>query len=155
MKIEAYQSDRTALLPLFRLADDSAAQIRDYLNQGVVLVARDAAAMLGHIQIIETDVAGSFEIKSLAVGEQCQGQGIGTRLIEAAIALVRAQHGHRVIVATATADIDNLRFYQRRGFRMSHIARDIFVPANGYPDDLCIDGIPLRDQIFLDLDLNG
>ena len=36
-------------------------------------------------------------------------------------------------VATATADIGNLRFYQRLGFRMREIERDAFTAASGYP----------------------
>ena len=39
----------------------------------------------------------------------------------------------RVLVATAAADIGNLRFYQRQGFRMRSVERDAFTPATGYP----------------------
>jgi len=58
-----------------------------------------------------------------------------------------------VIVATAAADIGNLRFYQRQGFRMSRIVRDAFTRSNGYQEGATIDGIPLRDQVFLELEL--
>ena len=56
----------------------------------------------------------------------------------------------RVLVATAAADIGNLRFYQRQGFRMRAIERDAFTPATGYPSGLLIDGIELRDRVWLD-----
>lgn len=46
------------------------------------------------------------------------------------------------------ADIGNLRFYQRRGFRMDHIVHDAFGSATGYSDDAMVDGIPRRDQLF-------
>jgi hypothetical protein len=58
-----------------------------------------------------------------------------------------------VLVATASADTGNLRFYQRLGFRMLRIQRDAFTTAHGYPDGLTIDGIPLRDRVWLTLDL--
>ena len=57
-------------------------------------------------------------------------------------------------MATATADIGNLRFYQRLGFRMRAIERDAFTPATGYPSDLEADGIPVRDRVWLDMRLN-
>jgi hypothetical protein len=55
-----------------------------------------------------------------------------------------------VLVATAAADIGNLRFYQRQGFRMRSVERDAFTPATGYPPGLLIDGIELRDRVWLD-----
>jgi hypothetical protein len=36
---------------------------------------------------------------------------------------------------------------------MLRIQRDAFTTADGYPDGLTIDGIPLRDRVWLTLDL--
>ena len=155
MHIGQYDEDRALLLPLFTLADDSAAQIAAYISRGEVLVARDAELVIGHLQIVETGDAGVFELKSMAVTEQRQREGIGARLVEAALTHCRAHNGRRLIVSTAAADTGNLRFYQRRGFRMSRIVRDVFTPSNGYVEDAVIDGIKLRDQVFLDLNLEG
>jgi ribosomal protein S18 acetylase RimI-like enzyme len=74
-------------------------------------------------------------------------------LVEEAIALARARDHSTVTVATASADIGNLRFYQRLGFRMRTIERDAFTPIVGYAAGLMIDGIPLRDRVWLDLQL--
>jgi GNAT superfamily N-acetyltransferase len=155
MHIGQYDEDRALLLPLFTLADDSAAQIAAYISRGEVLVARDAELVIGHLQIVETGDAGVFELKSMAVTEQRQREGVGARLVEAGLAYCRARSGRRLIVSTAAADTGNLRFYQRRGFRMSRIVRDVFTPSNGYMEGAVVDGIALRDQVFLDLDLNG
>jgi L-amino acid N-acyltransferase YncA len=86
----------------------------------------------------------------MAVRETLQGQGIGRRLIQAAIDLAAAEAVTTVLVATAAADIGNLRFYQRQGFRMRSVERDAFTPATGYPPGLLIDGIELRDRVWLD-----
>jgi hypothetical protein len=59
----------------------------------------------------------------------------------------------RLVVATAAADVGTLRFYQRLGFRMLRVERDAFTPADGYAEGLTIDGIPLRDRVWLDLAL--
>jgi hypothetical protein len=57
-----------------------------------------------------------------------------------------------LIVSTAAA-VGTLRFYQRRGFRMYRVVQDALGPSTGYPVGLLIDGIPLRDQVFLELAL--
>lgn len=153
MRIDRYDDDRTLLLSLFTLADDSQALIATYISHGEVLVARDCDLVIGYLQILETEDAGVFELKSMAVTEKRQRGGIGQRLVGAALAYCRARNGHRLIVSTATADIGNLRFYQRQGFRMYKIVRDAFVPSTGYPERTLVDGIPLRDRVFFDLEL--
>jgi hypothetical protein len=64
--------------------------------------------------------------------------------------LAAAESVTTLLVATAAADIGNLRFYQRQGFRMRSVERDAFTPATGYPPGLLIDGIELRDRVWLD-----
>lgn len=150
MTVEVFEGDRRRLAPLFALADDSEAQIDAYRDLGEVLVARDGVEIIGHLQVISGAEDGEFELKSMAVAEARQGQGVGRGLVEAALARCRALGGRRMIVSTATADIGNLRFYQRLGFRMRHIVQDAFVPATGYPEDIVIDGIPLRDQVVFE-----
>jgi hypothetical protein len=62
--------------------------------------------------------------------------------------------GVRVLhVATAAASSANLRFYQRRGFRMRSVERDAFTAATGYPPGITVEGIPLRDRVWLDMEL--
>lgn len=91
----------------------------------------------------------------MAVATAYRRRGIGRRLIEAAIDLTRARGRSTLSVATATADIGNLRFYQLAGFRMRNVERDAFTPASGYPAGMIVDGIRLRDRVWLDLDLGA
>jgi ribosomal protein S18 acetylase RimI-like enzyme len=153
MEIGLYHGDRRALLPSFRLADDSPSQVAGYIGLGEVLVARDGDAIVGHVQIVATDEPDVFELKSMAIVPERQGEGVGRLLVEKAIARCRERKGRQLIVSTAAAGTGTLRFYQRQGFRMSRIVRDAFGPAQGYAEGIMIDGIPLRDQVFLDLDL--
>lgn len=154
MRIERFDADRAALAPLFAMADDSPSQVAAYLAQGDVFVAREGDALIGYSQILIADGEAVFELKSIAVIESRRGEGVGRKLIEAAIAYCRHRNGHRLIVSTATADIENLRFYQRRGFRMYKIVQDAFCPSTGYAENTLIDGIPLRDQVYLEYGLN-
>jgi GNAT superfamily N-acetyltransferase len=86
----------------------------------------------------------------MAVLDSHQRRGVGAALVRAAIERARAEGRSRLVVATAAADIGNLRFYQRLGFRMRSVERDAFTPATGYPEPIDIDGIPLRDRVWLD-----
>jgi hypothetical protein len=58
-------------------------------------------------------------------------------------------------VTTATADLGNLRFYQRCGFRAATIERDVFTEAKGYPPQLEANGIAVRDSITFTLLLDA
>ena len=150
MRIELHSGDRDGLRPLFELAEDSAAELDSYIGAGRVLVARSGSEVIGHLQLTGTGDPGQAEIKNMAVTESRQGQGIGRRLVQAAVDLVAAEAVTTLLVATAAADIGNLRFYQRQGFRMRSVERDAFTPATGYPAGLLIDGIELRDRVWLD-----
>ena len=151
--IGSFDSDRETLRPLFSLADDSPQQIALYLNLGEILVAREGELIVGYVQLVPDGTGGACEIKSIAVRQERQCRGTGTQLIDAAIGLCRGRGHRRMIVATATADISNLRFYQRQGFRMTRIVPNVFTAENGYSADLLIDGIPLRDQVWFEHDL--
>jgi GNAT superfamily N-acetyltransferase len=150
LQIEIYRGSRDSLRSLFELAEDSAAELDAYIDAGRVLVATSDREIIGHLQLTGTDDPRQAEIKNMAVRENRQGQGIGRRLIQAAIELAAAESVTTILVATAAADIGNLRFYQRQGFRMRSVERDAFTPATGYPPGLLIDGIELRDRVWLD-----
>ncbi len=149
-----HDGPRTSLRPLFELADDSAVQIDAYIGLGRVLVARDDTGMIiGHAQLVPGERPDAVELKSIAVLPNFQRRGIGRALIERLLAGcdedVRA-----VSVTTATADVDNIRFYQRCGFRASSIEPNTFTESKGYPPGLETDGIPVRDSITFTLALD-
>ena len=151
--IGRHAGSREPLRALFALAEDSPEQLAAYLDLGEVLTASNADGVLGHIQIIDTEQPDQLEIKSMAVDPGVQGRGIGRALVEAALELARDQGRCKVVVATASADTGNLRFYQRLGLRLERVVPDAFTPATGYPAGIEIDGIPLRDQVWLSINL--
>ena len=151
VRIESHAGSRAALRALFEEAEDSAQQLDAYIGAGEVLVAVVTDRVIGHLQLIDVAGADVSEIRNMAVEPGQRGRGIGRRLIEAAIDRVRERSGSGLVVATAAADVGNLRFYQRLGFRLRSVERDAFSPATGYPDAAAIDGIRLRDRVWLDL----
>jgi predicted N-acetyltransferase YhbS len=158
--VEVAWSDapRSDLRWLFELAEDSEQQLNSYVDLGRVLVAREGSTVVGHLQLIPAGGAGdgadALEIKSMAVVEDRQGRGIGRSLVAAAVRHARSEGAATLVVSTASADVGNLRFYQRVGFRFLSVERDAFTPATGYPDQIIIDGIELRDRVWLSMVLN-
>jgi GNAT superfamily N-acetyltransferase len=146
-RVELHGGARAELRPLFELAEDSQEQLDAYIDGGQVLVAVEGDEVVGHLQVIDG------EIKNMAVLESHRRHGVGRALVTAAIGLARGESRELLHVATAAADTDNLRFYQRLGFRMRSIERDAFTPATGYSEHIAIDGIELRDRVWLDLRL--
>jgi lactoylglutathione lyase len=155
LRVARHAGPREALRPLFAEADDSAERIEAHLDDGEVLVALIGDDVVGHLQLVDGSAAGESEVATMAVVASQRGRGIGRRLVAAAQERARSAGRSRLIVATAAADVGNLRFYQRLGFRLRAVERDAFTPASGYADDIVIDGIALRDRAWLDLDLHA
>jgi ribosomal protein S18 acetylase RimI-like enzyme len=83
--------------------------------------------------------------------------GIGTMLIEAAAGAARRFHCREVRLTTTNDNVDALRFYQRRGFRLARLrtgavdqSRDTLKPEIPAIGD---HRIPLRDEIELEMSL--
>jgi ribosomal protein S18 acetylase RimI-like enzyme len=154
VRVEHHTGPRGHLRALFEEAEDSAQQLDAYLDAGEVLVAIAGDRIVGHVQLIEAPGDAS-EINNLAVETAHRGRGIGRALIRAAIDFARARGRSQLLVATAAADVGNLRFYQRAGFRMRSIERDAFTPATGYAAGTLVEGVELRDRVRLDLPLDA
>ncbi len=152
VEIVLHHGTRRALWPLFELADDSPLAIRGYLDLGLVHVARLGGVAVGQAQIVPRD-RRTWELRSLAVLAPFRGRGVGRRLVARSAACVREHGAERLLVGTASADLDNLGFYQRLGFRVLEVERDAFTPERGYPRGLSAEGIPVRDRVWLDLRL--
>lgn len=154
IEVRLHDGSRDELASLFSEADDSESEIAGYRDRGEVLVAVHAGAIVGHVQIVGTAESGLGEIKSIAVYEERRSQGVGTALIQAALGRCREKGVRRVQLATAAASIDALKFYQRLGFRIRRVIRDFYSPEHGYRP-LLLNGIPLLDEVVLDIDLRG
>jgi GNAT superfamily N-acetyltransferase/catechol 2,3-dioxygenase-like lactoylglutathione lyase family enzyme len=149
VKLTDYEGERANLRVLFELAEDSQEALDSYISSGRVLVATLGREIVGHLQLTPRPRPAELEIKNMAVLPSHQRRGIGRMLLERATEVAREEGRSRLFVATATADVGNLRFYQRAGFRFASIDRDAFTPAHGYPRGLVSDGIALCDRVWL------
>jgi ribosomal protein S18 acetylase RimI-like enzyme len=83
--------------------------------------------------------------------------GVGSMLMDAVLRAARDE-GYRVVWLTTTNDnLDALRFYQRRGFRINAVRRGAVDRARATlkPEipEVGMYGIRIRDELDLDLDL--
>jgi ribosomal protein S18 acetylase RimI-like enzyme len=141
--------DRRRWVPVLELADEPRV-LRAYLDEGVLYgFVDEAGAPTGAVLVID-QAPGVAELRNVAVAEHRQGRGLGTRMIGAVLAALAARGTVTVHVGTASSGVRQLAFYQRCGFRLTHVERDYFTAAKGYPPDLQEHGIPSRDMVWME-----
>jgi GNAT superfamily N-acetyltransferase len=152
LRIVLHEGSRRVLWPLFRLADDSALAIGEYLDQGAVHVATTGGMPVGLSQVVEVG-EGAYELRSLAVFPGRRRRGFGTRLVARSASWARDRSGDRLVAGIPAAKLDALGFYQRLGFRLLRVERDAYGPEHGYSDTLVANGIRVRDRVWLELEI--
>lgn len=96
-----------------------------------------------------------FEIVTL--DSVLEGKGIGTSLISAAQEKATNANCTRIWLITTNDNLPALRFYQKRGFRISALHRDALKKSRLLKPEIPqvgMYGIPLRDEIELELIIN-
>jgi GNAT superfamily N-acetyltransferase len=150
IEIEEYAGSHRDLTWSFAEAEDSQQLLDAYIDLGRVWVAVTwKHETVGHLQAVPRE-ENVWEVTNTAVLEAARGHGVGRALLERAVLEARSAGVARVILATATADVANLRFYQRCGFRMTHVVQDEFSTDRGYPPGIEVDGIPMLDQVWFE-----
>jgi GNAT superfamily N-acetyltransferase len=99
-------------------------RIRD--QGGEVLVADDGARVVGVCQLLDLahlqhQGGHVAEIESVHVAAERRGEGIGSRLLAAAVAWASARGCYRVQLTSHAERIDAHRFYAANGFVASHV----------------------------------
>jgi ribosomal protein S18 acetylase RimI-like enzyme len=117
-------------------------------------VALDAERIAGHASYRLQD--GGAELTAIVVAPR--HEGIGSRLLERVVEVARAHGCARLVVTTTNDNVDALRFYQRRGFRLVAVRAGAVDEARVMKPEIPeigSYGIPMRDEIDLELDLAG
>jgi GNAT superfamily N-acetyltransferase len=148
-------------------ADREWARAKLHTLWGETVVSRgrvhDATALPGFVAEDDDEPVGLLTYR--VDGEDCevmtidafpQGGGAGTALIEAAAAMARESGCRRLWLITTNDNLRALRFYQRRGFRLVALhpgALDRSRELKPSIPQIGMDGIPLRDELELELSL--
>jgi len=97
---------------------------------------------------------GSAEIVTL--DSDRPGRGAGTSLLQAAVATLREAGAARVWLVTTNDNVDALRFYQRRGWRLAALYPNAVAESRKLKASIPetgAHGIPIRDEIELEYPL--
>lgn len=123
----------------------------------------DTAKLSGFVAIENNEPIGlmTYSIKGneceiVSINSLKEKRGVGSALIEAVTQAAKTRGCRRLLVITTNDNTKALRFYQKRGFHLRAVypnALDISrklkptIPLTG------MDGIPLRDEIELEMHL--
>lgn len=149
---EARTDEIEALIPLLLLAEHSERGLRWGLANLVDTVYRmdDDGQLVGAATMRWRDEP--CEIQELAIAEERQGQGLGKQFV-AWLRDEAVRRGKRqMLVGTANASIDNIRFYQRVGFRMDHVRQNYF---RYYREPVYENGIQIQDMLVFRCELHA
>ena len=120
-----------------------------------------ADELTGFIAVQEDEPVGlvTYQIN----GDECeivtmnslvQGVGIGSALLDAVKDTAASARCKRLWLITTNDNVAALRFYQKRGFSLVAVHRNALEQSRGLKPELPlvgINGIPLRDEIELEL----
>lgn len=133
-------------------------ELIDVLAGGTGLLAVDAAGTaVGIVTWLLENAGRTAEIAAIAVRSSDRGRGVGGALFAAAVEALRAAGVQRAWLVTTNDNLVALSFYQRAGWRLAALRPGAVdelrrtlkpsIPAIGE------DGIPLRDEVELELRL--
>jgi GNAT superfamily N-acetyltransferase len=95
------------------------------------------------------------EIALLGVDTAMRGHGHGQAIVGQVVEEARRRGFDRILVGTASFSLDNILFYQKCGFRMSHVRRDHFPTAFPDIEPIIWRGITLKDMIVFEFALRS
>ncbi|WAH39140.1 GNAT family N-acetyltransferase [Alicyclobacillus dauci] len=126
MKIRSLRANECLPMSLLLLADPSSEVIESYVHRGRCFIAELNNRVAGVSVLIDTRPQ-TIELVNLAVTPEEQGKGIGKQLVLHAIELARSDHYKTIEVGTANTSIGQLAMYQKCGFRIVGVDRDVTV----------------------------
>lgn len=85
---------------------------------GAVLMAELNGEAVGTVGLVSGEARDSVELVKMAVREDCQGQGVGSALMESAIIIARGMGANRVWLETNSVLDQAVRLYKKFGFRV-------------------------------------
>ncbi|AZN43753.1 GNAT family N-acetyltransferase [Paenibacillus albus] len=129
----------------------------DMVARGKRYVLQDVDAVIAWADGVRVGAAtyriGEHDGELTSLNSVAASQGIGSRLIAEVEEKIKQSGLHRICVITTNDNMDALRFYQRRGYRISAVYLGFVdearkqkptIPHVGYYD------IPIRDEIELE-----
>jgi ribosomal protein S18 acetylase RimI-like enzyme len=122
----------------------------------------DASTMPGWLAEADGEIVGLLtylvrdDVAVLVTINSFSGGGVGFTLITALVDECRAIGVKKVLITTTNDNTRALRFYQRAGFRLTALRVDAVTESRKIKPEIPVeglDGIPIRDEIELSMEL--
>lgn len=126
-------------------ADPDWSSVQHYLTDATLYGITQAGTWIAEICVLAVGDQ-QLEIKNLSVHIAYQRQGLAKALIQHVIDQATEQGVQGIWVKTGNSSLDQLALYQKSGFRMHHIEKDVFLD---YPEMIFENGIRCLDQVVL------
>lgn len=147
MNIIEIKEGKKQFMPLLILADEQENMIDRYLDRGTMYVLDDDGIKC---ECVVTDEGnGILEIKNIATKPNDQGKGYGRAMIDF---IVKKYRGKYSVLQVGTGDSPlTIPFYEKCGFKRSHVVKNFFV--NNYEKPIYECGVQMVDMIYLQREL--
>lgn len=151
--IQRLKENDSLPIDLLLLADEVEEVIMQYIHQCTIYIVRlkNRSTPVGVFALYHLNNL-QLEIKNMAVAEDCQGQGIGTFMIQCIKEIALKEKYLYILVGTADAAYMEIAFYKKNSFVEIGRKENFFV-AN-YPKPLYDNGQRLKDMIMFHLKVN-
>lgn len=124
------------------------------LTRAEGFVACEDGRIVGLVTYFVT--GGVCEITSL---DSLAGRrGIGTALVGKVVEAAKGRGCFKIVLITTNDNLNAMRFYQKRGFDMTHLYRNALDAARMLKPEIPLvgsEGIPLKHEIEFELDLKS
>lgn len=147
MEFLKIENNKKRYIDLLLLGDEDEKMIDKYLERGEMYILDDNGIKA---ECVVTDEGNKIlEIKNIAVSPKFQKQGYGKKLIE----FITEKYSENFsVIQAGTGDSPlTISFYEKCGFRKSHIVKNFFI--DNYKNPIYEEGIQLIDMIYLQKNL--
>ncbi len=147
MEFLKIENNKKRYIDLLLLGDEEEEMIDKYLERGEMYILDDNGIKA---ECVVTDEGNKIlEIKNIAVSPKFQKQGYGKKLIE----FITEKYSENFsVIQAGTGDSPlTIPFYEKCGFKKSHIVKNFFI--DNYKNPIYEEGVLLIDMIYLQKNL--
>lgn len=147
MEFLKIENNKKRYIDLLLLGDEDEKMIDKYLERGEMYILDDNGIKA---ECVVTDEGNKIlEIKNIAISPKFQKQGYGKKLIE----FITEKYSENFsVIQAGTGDSPlTIPFYEKCGFRKSHIVKNFFI--DNYKNPIYEEGVQLIDMIYLQKNL--
>lgn len=147
MEFLKIENNKKRYIDLLLLGDEDEKMIDKYLERGEMYILDDNEIKA---ECVVTDEGNKIlEIKNIAVSPKFQKHGYGKKLIE----FITEKYSENFsVIQAGTGDSPlTIPFYEKCGFKKSHIVKNFFI--DNYKNPIYEEGVQLIDMIYLQKNL--